>query len=51
MKANLNKVMQFNLDETVKVRAWDRANKTFSTTELRDQKIYKIEWVGEIAGE
>lgn len=51
MKANLNKVMQFNLDETVKVRAWDRANKTFSTTDLRDQKIYKIEWVGEIAGE
>ena len=51
MKTNLNKVMQFNLDETVKVRAWDRANKTFSATELRDQKIYKIEWVGEIAGE
>jgi hypothetical protein len=46
MKANLNKVMQFNLNETIKVRAWDRANKTFSTTELRDQKIYKIEWVG-----
>lgn len=49
MKNNLNKVMQFELDETVKVRAWDRANKTFSTTDLRDQKIYKINWVGAIA--
>lgn len=44
MKDNVNKVMQYNLKKEVPVRAWDRAAEAWSETELRDQKVYKINW-------
>ena len=49
MEANQGKAIKFTVDATVNVRAWDRnANDGkggFSTTELREQKVYKCEWV------
>lgn len=45
MEAHIGRAIKFTEDAIVKVRAWDRATQAFSTTELRDQKVYKIEWV------
>ena len=45
MEANNGKIFQADLLDTVPVRAWDRAANKFSETELRDQKVYKCEWV------
>lgn len=44
MEDNMGKVLHFASAEAVPVRAWDRANNTFSTTELRDQNVYTINW-------
>lgn len=44
MEDNMGKVLHFASAEIVPVRAWDRANNTFSTTELRDQNVYTINW-------
>lgn len=44
MEAHMGKVLHFASAEPVPVRAWDRANNTFSTTELRDQNVYTINW-------
>lgn len=45
MKSNKDKAMKFSLLETVDVRAWDRAANAYSTTKVREQKVYKIDWV------
>lgn len=45
MTEHKNKAMKFTLDETVSVRAWDRAANAYSTTRTRDQKVYNIEWL------
>lgn len=42
---NKDKMFKIDLIDTVSVRAWDRAAGKFSDTELRDQKVYKCEWV------
>lgn len=44
MTANLGKVIKFAVHATVNVRAWDRAANAFSKTELREQKVYTIDW-------
>ena len=44
MEDNMGKVLHFAEAQAVPVRAWDRANNTFSTTELRDQNVYTINW-------
>lgn len=44
MEDNMGKVIYFADVQAVPVRAWDRANNTFSTTELRDQNVYTINW-------
>jgi hypothetical protein len=50
MEANQGKAIKFSQKALVNVRAWDRnANDGkggFSTTELREQKVYTCEWVG-----
>ena len=45
MQENKGKTMKFTLKDTVSVRAWDRAAEAWSKTELRDQKVYTIDWV------
>lgn len=44
MTTNKDKVMKFNLKDTVNVRAWDRAAEAYSKTDLREQKVYTITW-------
>ena len=44
MTSNVNKCLKFAIKATVKVRAWDRAANAPSATELRDQKVYTIDW-------
>lgn len=45
MEANQGKAIKFTVNATVNVRAWDRAANAFSNTELREQKVYKCEWL------
>lgn len=45
MEANLGRAIKFTVAATVNVRAWDRAANAFSNTELREQKVYKCEWL------
>ena len=45
MVGNKGRIFKITLLDTVTVRAWDRAAKTFSNTETREQKVYKSEWV------
>lgn len=45
MKTYKEKAMKFSLLETVDVRAWDANANTYSTTKVREQKVYKIDWV------
>lgn len=45
MSENKGKRIKFTLADTVLVRAWDTANKRFSETETREQKIYNADWV------
>lgn len=42
---NMGKAIKFDVKSTVKTRAWNRAENAWSTTELRDQKVFKCEWV------
>ena len=42
---HMGKVMSFKVKATEKVRKWDNAAKAWSTKELRDQKVYKMEWL------
>lgn len=42
---NMGKCMKFSLDKTVPVRAWDRVANELSKTELREQNVYKVDWV------
>lgn len=41
---HMGEVMGFKVKATEKVRKWDNAAKGWSTTELRDQKVYSINW-------
>lgn len=41
---HMGNVMGFKVKTTEKVRKWDNAAKSWSTTELRDQKVYRINW-------
>ena len=41
---NEGKIMQYNLKNTVNVRAWDRAAEAYSKTDLREQKVFSINW-------
>lgn len=43
--ANMGKSMKFTLHKTVQVRAWDRKLNEISKTELREQNVYKVDWV------
>lgn len=45
MSENKGKRIKFTLADNVMVRAWDTANKKFSDTETREQKIYNADWV------
>lgn len=45
MTANVGKAIKFEVAATVNVRAWDRAANALSKTELREQKVYSINWV------
>lgn len=45
MEAHMGKALKFVSAEAVPVRAWDRANNAWSTTELREQNVYTIDWV------
>lgn len=42
---NMGKAIKFEVKSTEKTRAWNRAENAWSTTELRDQKVYNCEWV------
>lgn len=45
MEAHMGRVMKFNLFATINVRAWDREANAPSKTDLREQKVYTIDWV------
>lgn len=45
MEANMGKAIKFTVAATVNVRAWDRAANAPSRTELREQKVYTIDWI------
>lgn len=45
IEQNMGKAIKFELIANVKVRAWDRAAGKASDSELRDQKVYKSNWV------
>lgn len=45
MEVHMGKALQFVAATKVNVRAWDRANNAWSTTELREQNVYTIDWV------
>lgn len=44
MNANMGKVIKFAVAATVNVRAWDSTANAPSKTELREQKVYQIDW-------
>ena len=45
MEAHMGKALKFVSATKVNVRAWDRANNAWSTTETREQNVYTIDWV------
>jgi hypothetical protein len=42
---NMGKAIKFVVKSKEKTRAWNRSENAWSTTELRDQQVYKCDWV------